>query len=361
MSLTSTTATTGGGVRRLTQRMTQGPTGRQMLVNIAILAVLCVVLSFANEYFLEWSNFRNVVRQISVVGIVACAVTLVMVAGGLDLSVGGVAAISGVVAALLAQGGLPILPAMLIGIAVGAAFGLLNGLLIVVLGLNSVIATLGTLYICRGAANLLTDGLPVYGVPAEWSTLGTGFILGVPIPALILLAVVVVLTIVERRTLLGTYAVAVGTNREAARLAGVPIDRVRLVLYVMSGTAAGLGGIILSSQLSSGQPTAGTGLEFEVIVAAVLGGTSLAGGVGTVIGTLTGVLIVGVVANGLNLLGVPSFWQTIVAGLILIAAVGVDVLSRRRRGRRRANAQEAAPPVVDESASAAAGRPPSSG
>lgn len=313
---------------------------QKLLVNVGLLVVLCVVLTFTADHFAEWNNIRNVLRAISVVGIVAAAMTLVMIAGGLDLSVGGVVAISGVTAALLAKGGMPVLPAFVLGVCAGSVVGAVNAVLIVSLNLNSVIATLGTLYACRGIANLLTDGLPVNEVPPSWSELGTGFVLGVPTPAVILLAVIAALTVVQRRTLLGKHAIAVGSNFEAARLAGIRVDRVRIGLYVLSGTLAGLAGIIVSSQLSSGQPTAGTGLEFDAIVAAILGGTALTGGEGSVVGALLGALILGTLNNGLNLLGVQSFWQTVVQGVILVAAVGVDALVRRRGSRTHV-----APPV----------------
>lgn len=310
------------------------PTTQKVLVNLVVLVALWVVLSLTADNFLDWTNAKNIMRQISIVAIVASAATLVMVAGGLDLSVGGTAALSGVSAALIASHGAPTEWAFVLGAFVGVGVGLVNGLLIVSLGLNPVIATLGTLYVARGAANVLTDGLPIYDVPPDWSNLGTGFTFGLPTPAVILVIVVVVLWVVQRYTLLGKYAVAVGSNFEAARLAGIPVDKVRIALYVISGAAAGIGGIVLSSLLNSGQPTAGTGLEFDVIVAAILGGTSLSGGEGSVLGTLVGALIVGTVNNGLNLLGVQSFWQSIVQGLILVGAVALDALVQRRRGRR---------------------------
>jgi ribose transport system permease protein len=310
------------------------PTTQKVLVNVVILVLLWVFLSITADNFLDVTNAKNILRQISVIGIVAAAATLVMVGGGLDLSVGGVAAISGVCAALLSVHGLGMELAMVLGALVGVGVGLVNGILIVNVGLNPVIATLGTLYVSRGVANLLSDGLPIYDVPLDWSRLGTGTTFSLPTPAVILAIVVAVLWSVQRFTLLGKYTVAIGSNFEAARLAGIPVNRVRVALYVISGAAAGIGGIVLSSILNSGQPTAGAGLEFDVIVAAILGGTSLTGGQGSVFGTLIGALIVGTLNNGLNLLGVQSFWQTIVQGLILVGAVALDALVQKRRGRR---------------------------
>ena len=309
------------------------PTTQKVLVNVVILVLLWIFLSITADNFLDVTNAKNILRQISVIGIVAAAATLVMVGGGLDLSVGGVAAISGVCAALLSVHGLGMELAMVLGALVGVGVGLINGILIVNVGLNPVIATLGTLYVSRGVANLLSDGLPIYDVPLDWSRLGTGTTFSLPTPAVILAIVVAVLWAVQRFTLLGKYTVAIGSNFEAARLAGIPVNRVRVALYVISGAAAGIGGIVLSSILNSGQPTAGAGLEFDVIVAAILGGTSLTGGQGSVFGTLIGALIVGTLNNGLNLLGVQSFWQTIVQGLILVGAVALDALVQKRRGR----------------------------
>lgn len=302
-------------------------------INVAILLLLVAGLALISEHFLSFENLRNVLRQISVVAIVASAVTLVMVAGGLDLSVGGVVALSGVVSALLAVNGLPIPLAFAAGVATGALVGFINGFLVVQMGLNSVIATLGTLYMAKGVASLITGGVPVHNVPAGYSTIGTGFVAGIPIPVIVMLAVVAVFAVLQRATLLGKFAIAIGSNFEAARLAGIRVNAVRMTLYVLSGTMAGLGGILISSRLSSGQPTAASGLEFDVIVAAILGGVSLAGGEGSVIGTLIGALILGVISNGLNILGVEPFWQTILQGVILVVAVSIDIVLRGS-GRR---------------------------
>lgn len=300
-------------------------------VNLAILIGLCTVIALANENFLDPTNLRNVLRQISVVAIVGAAFTRVLVAGSLDLSIGGVVALSGVVAAMLAVNGLSIPIAFAIGVLVGAVVGFINGLLVVILRINSVIATLGMLFVARGVANLMTDGLPVHGVPQGYGHLGTGFVAGLPIPVVILLFVLTVFTIIERRTILGRHGVAIGSNFEAARLSGVRVNAIRVTLFVLSGLMAGVGGIILSSRLNSGHPLTAIGIEFEVIVAAILGGTSLMGGEGTVIGTAIGALILGVINNGLNLIGVSTFWQQVVQGIILVTAVGIDIILRDNR------------------------------
>jgi ribose transport system permease protein len=302
---------------------------------VLILIVLALVVSILSDRFYQPGNITNVLRQISIVAIVGAAVTLVMVAGGLDLSIGGILALSGVVSAMLAADGHPIPVAFLVGILAGSAVGLLNGLLVVRLRINAVIATLGTLYISRGIANLMTDGVPIHDVPRGYSDLGAGFVGPVPVPVIVMAIVVGIFAVIDRSTILGRHAVSIGSNREAARLSGVAVDRVRIVLYILVGVTAGIGGVILSSRLNSGQPTAGMGFEFEVIVAAVLGGTSLAGGEGSVLKTLVGALIIGVLANALNLLGVGSFWQGVVQGVVLIVAVAVDMALREGHPGRR--------------------------
>ncbi len=297
-------------------------------VNVLILLVLVLVVSILSDRFYQPGNIANILRQISIVAIVGSAVTLVMVSGGLDLSVGGILALAGVVAALTAAEGIPIHLAFVLGVVAGATIGLLNGILVVWLRINAVIATLGTLYITRGIANLITDGVPVHQVPPGYNALGVGFLGPVPYPVVVMAIVVVIFTIIGRYSTLGRHAIAIGSNQEAARLSGIAVDRSRIILYVLVGVTAGLGGVILSSRLNSGQPTVGVGFEFAVIVAAVLGGTSLAGGVGSVPKTLVGALIIGVLANGLNLLGVGIFWQTVVQGVVLIVAVAVDMALR---------------------------------
>jgi ribose transport system permease protein len=301
---------------------------RSGVVNVLILVLLAVIVSVLSDRFYQPGNLANILRQISIVAIVGAAVTLVMVAGGLDLSVGGILALAGVVSASLAADGQPIPLAFAMGVLAGATIGLLNGILVVWLRINAVIATLGSLYISRGVANLLTDGVPVHEVPPGYNAIGVGFLGPIPYPVVVMVIVVAVFAVIGRFTTLGRHAIAIGSNREAARLSGIAVDRIRITLYVLVGVTAGLGGVIVSSRLNSGQPTAGAGFEFDVIVAAVLGGTSLAGGEGTVLKTLVGALIIGVLGNGLNLLGVGIFWQTVVQGTVLVLAVAVDMALR---------------------------------
>ena len=306
------------------------PTNRTLLLNLGILLTVGVVLSLATDRFLTVENLSNVVRQVSFVGITASAVTLVMVSGGLDLSVGSIVAVAGVVAAkFAAEAGWPLVPSFLLGAIAGGLFGTLNAFLVVAMRINPVIATLGTLYIGRGLALLLAGGEPVKGVPLAFNDLATGTIGPLSLPVVIFVCVAGSMLVIERKTLIGRWAIASGGNSEAARLSGIPIDRTRAILYVLSGLAAGIAGILINSRVATGDPNSGVGFEFDVIVAIVLGGTALSGGQGSVVGTVVGVLIVGILGNGLNLLGVQSFSQYIVKGVVLIIAVGSSEVIRR--------------------------------
>jgi ribose/xylose/arabinose/galactoside ABC-type transport system permease subunit len=317
---------------------------RRMAINLLALGIICLILSILSPRFASTDNFWNVLRQISAVLIAGSAVTMLMVSGGLDLSVGGVLALSGVTAALLSDQ-MPLPLAFLIATLVGAGIGLLNGFLTIVIGINAVIATLGTMYVSRGSALLISNGVPVFDVPAEFKWLGTGYLGPAPVPVVVAGICLLVFTILERRTLLGRYSVAVGSNSVAASLSGVPLDKTRFILYTLSGAAAGLAGCVWASRINSGLSTVGVGFEFDVIVATLLGGTSLLGGQGTVLGMAIGAIIVGVLNNGLNLLGVQSFWQTVALGTILVLAVGLDAVLRRddlaARVRRRRRSPEA--------------------
>lgn len=326
-----------------------GVMGQKVLLNLAILAAIWIILALLHPRFLTGENLANVSRQIATLVTVGSVVTLLMVSRNFDLSIGGVVALSGCVAASLVSMGWAILPAFAAGTLVGTLVGMANGFLVVVVGINSVVATLGTMYLTRGSALLVTGGVPVYSVPEGYAVVGAGYIGPIPIPAIIMLLLVLVMTVVERRTWLGKYARATGSNAVSARLSGVPTRRVQLLLFALAGTAAGWGGIMTGSRVGGGIPTVANGLEFQVVVAAVLGGTSLAGGEGTVFGMLLGAVLVGTLNNGLNLLGVPTFWQTVALGIVLVLAVLLDAVLRspavrgRRWHQRRANASLGTP------------------
>jgi ribose/xylose/arabinose/galactoside ABC-type transport system permease subunit len=303
------------------------PTSKSLVMNVAILLALCIWFSIDTSEFMSTENLSNLVRQVAFVGIAACVVTPVMVAGGLDLSIGSIVAVAGVVAAkFVADGTLPLGLAFGAGVIAGGLVGVINAFLVVAMRINPVIATLGTLYVGRGVANVIADGSPVTGVPVSFNNLATSDVGPISTPVFIFVVIAIVMIVVERKTLLGRWVIASGGNEEAARLSGIPVNRTRAIFYVLSGLAAGVAGILINSRVATGDPNSGTGFEFDVIVAVVLGGTAITGGVGTIIGAIVGVLIVGVLDNGLNLMGVDTFYQRIVLGTALIFAVGASAV-----------------------------------
>ncbi len=306
------------------------PTSKTLVMNVGILIALGIWFSIETSSFLATQNLTNLIRQVAFVGIAACAVTPVMIAGGLDLSIGATVAVAGVTAAtLVAHSNWPLPLAFAAGVAAGGIVGSVNAFLVVVMRINSVIATLGTLYIGRGLANIVAGGSPVTGVPIQFNNLATSSVGPIPVPVLIFALIAATMIVVERKTLLGRWAIASGGNQEAARLSGIPVNRVRMIFYVVSGFAAGLTGILINSRIATGDPNSGTGFEFDVIVAVVLGGTAISGGQGTIVGSIVGVLIIGTLDNGLNLMGVDYFYQYVVLGSALIFAVGMGELLRR--------------------------------
>jgi ribose transport system permease protein len=296
------------------------------------LIVLVVILAITSPTFFTAGNLVNILDQITVLGILAIGATAVILTGGIDLSVGAVLGLSTMVLGFLShQGGLPVIVAMLAAILVGALAGLVNGLAITVTKLPPFIATLAMMSIARGLANMITDGQQIVGYP-DWffnlsATKYLGF-LSVTIITLFVLAAAAFVVLRYRSA--GRAVYAIGGNAEVARLAGIRVKGVTTWVYVIAGALAGVGGIVLASRLDSSQPSAGTGYELDVIAAVVIGGASLVGGTGRITGTIVGVLIIGVLRNGLNLLGVSPFLQQVVIGLVIAIAVMVDVLRRKK-------------------------------
>lgn len=301
------------------------------LAAAAALIVVFVALSFASPVFLTADNLFNIGTQTAVTAVLAVGVTMVIITAGIDLSVGSVSALAGVVGVMLITSvGLPVPMAIIGGILVGAGAGLVNGLLVSMGGLNPFIATLGMLSVARGLVYILTDANSIFGAPDSFRLLGQGVIGAVPIPVIVILVVAVAGYIVLSRTRLGRYAYAMGSNLEAARLSGIPIRRYLTSVYVISGSLAGLGGMIAMSRVNSGQPNFGVGLELDVIAAAVIGGASLFGGQGSVVGTLIGAFLIALIRNGAVLLSVNTFYQQVIIGLIIWIAVFWDQYRRRR-------------------------------
>jgi ribose transport system permease protein len=298
----------------------------QRLGPFIALLVLCAALAFLSPDFLSVGNVLDVMRQVSINAVISFGMTLAILLGGIDLSVGSILAVSSVLIALLLQAGYPAPLATLVGILSGAIMGAVNGLLISKGKVAPFIATLGMMTLLRGAALVLSQGSPISGFSSNFfSALGGGYLAQViPLPVVWMLALFVVFWFVLDRTVFGRHVYATGGNAEAARLSGVKIDQVQILVYTVSGAMAAVAGVILTSRLDSAQPTAGAGYELDAITAVVLGGTSLAGGRGWIFGTLVGALLIGVLNNGLNLLGVSAFYQQVIKGTVILLAVLLD-------------------------------------
>lgn len=300
---------------------------------LAIYLALCIAFSILSPYFLTVNNFVNIGKTLSIVGIVAIGETLVLISGGVDISVGSVAALSGVVTGLLwEKAGLPIGVSALAGLTSAALVGLINGLLVTRAKINPLISTLATYSAIRGLAFVLTNAQMNQLTHPQFQFLGRGTVAGIPFSLVLMLTLYGLFIFILRHTPFGRDLYAIGGNPMASRLAGIPTRRYLLSVFILSGFLAGVGGMVSASQLAAGTPQAATGLEFTVIAAVVLGGTSLAGGKGTLIGSLIGVFILRTLDNGLILTNVSSYYQEVARGAVLILAVGFDQI-RLRLGR----------------------------
>ena len=302
----------------------------QKLLPFLSLVVLFVALAIASPHFLTPTNLSSVVRQTAVINIMALGMTIIIISAGIDLSVGAILGMGGLLGAMAMQDGLPIWAGVGVGIVTGLACGLLNGLLITSLRVAPFIVTLGTLGIFRGLTLIISKGLPVHQIPPGFSFLGEGNILGVPFVLWLLLLCAVAVHFILEHTKLGRYTFAIGSNETAAVYAGVPVRAYKIAVYAVGGLLTGLAGMIEASRLMTGQPTAGTGYELQAIAAVVIGGGSLWGGEGSVVGTLIGAFIMGLLSNGSDLLGISNYVQQVVIGAVIILAVTVDELRKRR-------------------------------
>jgi ribose transport system permease protein len=310
--------------------------------SLAALAIMVVGLSLATDSFFAQENGLNVLRQISINLCLSIGMTMVILSGGIDLSVGSALALTGAVAAGLIKQGVDIpawdvhvqvtaVGAVLAAIGVGLAIGWCNGYIITRWSIPPFVATLGMLSAARGFTLLWTNRHPITGLGADIGFLGTGRLLGVPMPTLIAVTLAAVFFVVTRRTRLGRYLYAIGGNERAAELSGLNVRRTKLLVYTLCGGLAGVAGVLAIARLDAATPYAGVGYELDSIAAVVIGGTSLSGGRGSILGTVLGCLIIGVLDNGLILLKIPSDWQLVVKGVVLIAAVAIDNLTRRER------------------------------
>lgn len=293
---------------------------------VIALVFLVIVITVLNPSFLSVNNLMNLLRQVSVNGFIAFGMTFVILTGGIDLSVGSTLALSGAITASFLASGLNPFIAILIGLLTGAMLGAINGVLISRGGMAPFISTLATMTIYRGATLVFTDGNPITGIGESdfFNFIGRGYMLGIPFPVVLMFICYILLFVLLHKTTFGRKTYAIGGNEKASKIVGVKIDKIKILIYTISGVMASISGIILTSRLNSAQPTAGNAFEMDAIAAVVLGGTSLSGGRGRIFGTLIGAIIIGTLNNGLNLLGVSSFYQQIVKGLVIVAAVLMD-------------------------------------
>ena len=296
----------------------------QTLVTFSVLLLMCLIFSLLSSRFFTLSNFQNLMRNTAPLAIAGCGMTAIMIARGIDLSVGSVLAASTVLAATLAVAGLPLYLAFAIALVFGTFVGFINGAIIAKMRVSAIIVTLGMLNIARGIAYLITPSAILVGLPPNWSDVGTGKLWVFPLPIVIALGVVALFIWLTTYSKFGKRIYAIGGNEDAARLSGINVERTLVILYMLCGLTAALAGLVLSSRVGSGDPNIGVGFELQVIAAVIIGGTSLSGGEGRILGTAIGALIIGVLSNGLNLAGVEPFWQYVAQGLVLIAAVIVD-------------------------------------
>ena len=290
------------------------------------LIILVVVITILNNSFIAPSNIFNLLRQVSINGLIAFGMTFVILTGGIDLSVGSILALSSALMALMMTSGVDPILAICIGGLIGAVLGAMNGMLVAFGKMAPFIVTLATMTIFRGLTLVVTDGNPItnLGDSYAFQLFGKGYFFGIPVPAVTMLIVFIILYIVLHKTVFGKNVYAIGGNEKASFISGIKVNRVKIFIYSISGLMAAIAGAILTSRLNSAQPTAGTAYELDAIAAVVLGGTSLSGGKGRIFGTLVGVLIIGVLNNGLNLLGVSSFYQQVIKGIVILIAVLID-------------------------------------
>ena len=294
------------------------------------IALFIVMSAVRPDAFFTYTNLTNLLKQIAVNAILAVGMTVVMTTGSFDLSVGSVVGVAGVVVALSARAGVPGIAALLIGVLVGAAFGCVNGLAIAAFKIPSFIVTLAMMQAARGLSYMFCGGFPVTGFPKSYLFIGQGYFLGIPVPVYIMAAVAVLVAVLMRQTKFGRYVYFIGGNEEAAALSGINVFKTRGLSHTLCGLLAGVAGIVLTFRVGSAMPAAGEGFEMDAIAAAVIGGCSLSGGVSRISGTVLGALILGLISNGMNLLGVTTYPQMVIKGAIIFVAVLLDTRANKK-------------------------------
>lgn len=293
---------------------------------LSVLVLLCVIVSIATSKFLKPNNLISVLRQISINAYIALGMTLIIILGHIDLSVGAIVAMSGTLTVgFIVTQGLPIPVAILLGILLGMAAGMISGMIVTYFRVPAFIITMAMMNVCSGVAYVYSGGQATRINDDFFSAIGTGYLFNtIPLPVVYMIILIIVISFLLGKTKFGTYVYAIGGNREAARLSGVPIKKVEIAVFTISGVLSAFAGLVLCSRMYSGQPSVGSGYELDAIAACVLGGTSMSGGKGRISGTIFGAMVIGVISNGLNLIGVSSYWQLIVKGLIIACAVLLD-------------------------------------
>jgi ribose transport system permease protein len=297
---------------------------------IAVIVVISAVLAVMSPVFLSPFNLRTVLLEITTNMYIALGMTVVMILGGIDLSVGSIVAMSGTLTVgFMALNGWPMWLAVICGLAIGAAVGAFNGLVVAYFKIPSFIVTLAMLNVARGIAYVYSGGQSTRMMDAAFTGIGSGYLWVIPLPVVYMVILVAIFIVLMNRTKFGTYVYAIGGNRRSAELSGVPIKRVEIITFTLSGLLAGFAGLVLAARMFSGQPSVGVGYELDAIAACVLGGASLSGGIGRISGTIFGAIIIGIISNGLVLINVSSFWQLVVKGVIILVAVVIDSLKGR--------------------------------
>ena len=323
-------------VQKILDRIRQS----DILVLLLVLIILCIIVSFLSPVFLTRRNIMNTLRQVSLTAICGFGLAMVILVGEIDLSIGSQQAIAGISSVYVLNSTGSIFLAIVAALACGVLVGTINGLLVTKAKINSLIATLGTMAIWRGAAMVITGAVSIQSAVDGFREIATGFIGFIPNAVVLATILFIVIYYVLNHTTFGRKIYAIGGNKEASRLSGLPVDRIKLTVYIISSVLAMLSGVLLASRMASAQPTAGTGFEMIVIASVILGGVSLAGGTGTIAGALIGMMILGVLQNGLTLLDVSSFWQDITRGLVIILAVFVDGARKESIAKRLVREQK---------------------
>ena len=306
---------------------------------VLALVLLFMIFTLTSGTFIAGKNLLNITRQVSVNALIAIGMTFVIVTGGIDLSVGSVIAFSGIIASsIMVSTNLPVWIAILAGILVGTLTGVVNGIFITFLNMPAFIATMGTMTMLRGLGYIYTQGYPIYNLPKAFKQIGQGYLGMVPIATIILLVVAVVGYLVLRRTVFGRHVYAIGGNMEASKLMGIRVKAVQFMTYVLCGSVCGVAAVVQTARLGSGMPTIGIGYELDAIAAAVIGGAAMAGGSGSIPGTILGAILLGVLSNGLSLLNVDSYVMQVISGAVVIIAVLIDEMRRITSNRAQIKA-----------------------